>query len=72
MNHYQLYKMISGRIAEAACAILAMIALVGVGIFRGQPTVWLFWGMAILCTVVRWFLTRCIEKLEAKFNLDAR
>ena len=70
MNHYQLYQMIYWRIVEAACAILAMIALVGSGVFRGRPTVWLFWGMAILCTVVRWFLTRCIEKLEDNLNID--
>lgn len=70
MNHYQLYQMIYWRIVEAACAILAMIALVGAEVFRGRPIAWLFWGMAILCTVVRWFVTRRMEKLEDNLNID--
>jgi hypothetical protein len=65
MNHYLLYKMIYGRILEAACAILAMIALVGAGVFRGRAEVWLFWGMTVLFTILRWFVTRRMKALEA-------
>ena len=65
MNHYQLYQMIYGRILEAACAILAMIALVGAGVFRGRAEAWLFWCMAVVFTILRWVVTRHMKALEA-------
>lgn len=65
MNHYLLYRLIYGRILEAACAILAMIALVGAGVFRGRAEVWFFWGMAVLFTILRCFVTRHMKALEA-------
>lgn len=64
MNHYLLYRLIYGRIVEATCAILAMIALVGAEVLRGRAEVWLFWGMAVLFTILRWFVTRDMKALE--------
>ena len=72
MNHYQLYQMIYGRILEATCAIIAIVSLVGTGVFKGTDVNWVFWAMAILCTVLRYVVTRRMRTLEAKFNLDAR
>ena len=65
MNHYQLYQMIYWRIVEATCAILAMIALVGAGVFRGRAEAWLFWCMAVVFTILRWVVTRHMKALEA-------
>ena len=65
MNHYLLYTMIYGRILEATCAILSMVALVGTGAFRGTGNAWVFWVMAVLFAGLRVFVTWKMKDLES-------
>lgn len=70
MNHYQLYQMIYWRIVEATCVIIAIVSLVGTGVFKGTDVNWVFWTMAILCTVLRYVVTWRMRTLDANLKSE--
>jgi hypothetical protein len=70
MNHYLLYKMIYGRILEATCTLVAIIALLGTGVFKGSYDAWVFWTIGIAFIVVRLFITHKMHSLEDGLRKD--
>ena len=70
MNHYQLYKMIYGRILEATCSIFSVLFFIGACMLRGNTEAWFLWAIGVFYAVLWCAVTRSVKAFEDNLNID--